>query len=101
MGEAKSREEAIKKQQEEFQQMLNTPLDQEEANALIARIDMQKAQLAVIRLQLAEKVTNVEAQIAQAEYDRTIVIHRALLAVKPADEAPKTTMGEPVGGKAD
>jgi len=101
MGEAKSREEAIKKQQEEFQQMLNTPLTQEEANALIARIDMQKAQLAVIRLQLAEKVTNVEAQIAQAEYDRTIVIHRALLAAKPVDESPKATMGEPVGGKAD
>lgn len=101
MGEGKSREEAIKKQQEEFQQMLNTPLTQEEANALIARIDMQKAQLAVIRLQLAEKVTNVEAQIAQADYDRTIVIHRALLSAKPADEDSKATMGEPVGGKAD
>lgn len=106
MGEQKDKEEALRKQQEalrkqqeEFQKMLETPLTQEEANASIAKIDMQKAQLAVVRLSLMERVASIDAQIAQAEYDRTIVIHRAMLPAKK--EPAKPVMGQPTGGKKD
>lgn len=82
MGEAKNNTDAIKKQQEEFLKMLETPLTQEEGSEMISKIDMQKAQLSVVRLNLAERLANIDAQIAQAEYDRTIVVHRVLIGQK-------------------
>ena len=82
MGEAKNNTDALKKQQEEFLKMLETPLTQEEGSEMISKIDMQKAQLSVVRLNLAERLANIDAQIAQAEYDRTIVVHRVLIGQK-------------------
>lgn len=78
MGEANNNADAVKKQ-EEFLKMLETPLTQEEGSEMISKIDMQKAQLSVVRLNIAERLANIDAQIAQAEYDRTIVVHRVLI----------------------
>lgn len=85
MSEAENNADAIKKQQDEFLKMLETPLTEEEGSDMISRIDMQKAQLSVVRLNIAERLANVDAQIAQAEYDRTIVVHRVLLGKRSAD----------------
>ena len=82
MGEAKQRAEAAAKAAAEFNKMINTPMTQDEANDAIARIDMQKAQLGVIRIQLMNQLNNIDLQLAQAEYDRSIVIRRALLKPK-------------------
>lgn len=78
MGEAKQRAEAAEAAAE-FNKMINTPMTQDEANDAITRIDMQKAQLGVIRIQLMSQLNNIDLQLAQAEYDRSIVVRRALL----------------------
>lgn len=88
MGEAKDRAESVKKQQEEFLKMLETPLTQEEGSEMISKIDMQKAQLSIVRLNLAERLASVDAQIAQAEYDRTIVVHRVLIGQRKSETKP-------------
>lgn len=90
MGEAKKREDAAA----DFKKMLETPMTQEDANAAIAQIDMQKAQLGVIRLRLMSQLNQLDLQLAQAEYDRSIVIHRALLKspVKEETQAAKETV---------
>lgn len=85
----------LARSKEELEKIVETPITQEEAGLLISRIDMQKAQLSVIRLSLAERITSIDAQIAQADYDRSIVVHRALLGSKKGDAA---TAAE---GKAD
>jgi hypothetical protein len=83
----------LARSKEELEKIVETPITQEEAGLLISRIDMQKAQLSVIRLSLAERITSIDAQIAQADYDRSIVVHRALLGSKKGDAATE--------GKAD
>lgn len=85
MGEAKKREDAAMAAAAEFNKMINTPMTQDEANEALARVDMQKAQLAVIRVQLMNQLNNIDLQLAQAEYDRSIVIRRALLKTKASD----------------
>ena len=85
MGEAKKREDAAKAAAAEFNKMINTPMTQDEANEALARVDMQKAQLAVIRVQLMNQLNNIDLQLAQAEYDRSIIIRRALLKTKAGD----------------
>jgi len=99
MGEAKQRAEAAAKAAAEFNKMINTPMTQDEANDAIARIDMQKAQLGVIRIQLMNQLNNIDLQLAQAEYDRSIVIRRALLKPKADDAGSGAEGGE--GGSPD
>lgn len=91
MDESKKREDVAT----EFKKMLETPMTQEEANAALTQIDVQKAQLGVIRLQLMSQLNQLDLQLAQAEYDRAIVIRRALLKIsakEESQEAPEETV---------
>lgn len=76
MEEAKKDEAA----QPDLDKILETPMTQEEASDAIARINMQKAQLAVIRVRLAGQLNDVDLQLARAEFERSVVIRRAMLA---------------------
>ena len=81
MEEAKKDEAA----QPDFDKIIETPMTQEEASDAIARINVQKAQLAVIRVRLAGQLNDVDLQLARAEFERSVVIRRAMLA-QPADK---------------
>lgn len=76
MEEAKKDEAA----QPDFDKIIETPMTQEEASDAIARINVQKAQLAVIRVRLAGQLNDVDLQLARAEFERSVVIRRAMLA---------------------
>jgi len=120
MGEAKNNREAAqellerkakaeaeaRKAQEEFSKLLKTPMTEAEAEDALSRIDMQRAQLGVLRMQIVEQLNRVDAGLAQAEYDRSIVLHRALLGRKAAagegEAAPEAApeAGNPADGGA-
>ncbi len=73
-------EEDKKSAQADVDKILETPMTQEEASDAIARINVQKAQLAVIRVRLAGQLNDVDLQLARAEFERSVVIRRAMLA---------------------
>lgn len=102
MGEAKNREaeiaamkeveEAQKKAEAAFKQMIETPISEEEARKALADNDVRLAQLRVIRLKKVAELNEIDHAIEMATLDHSVIVRRALN--KPA-------MGKPVGGKED
>lgn len=71
-------EDAARKQEEEFQKLLDTPLDGAEAKKLIADNDVKLAQLEVVRVRKIDELNRIDAAIKMAKFDRSIVFRRAL-----------------------
>lgn len=61
-----------------LREVLDTPLTQDEAQRLLADIDVQQAQLSVVRLRLLDQLNQVDLQLAQSSFDRSIIIRRTL-----------------------
>lgn len=81
---------------EVMRKMLDTPLTKEEGDKALAEIAVQVNQLRMMR-------SNIDQQLAAADFDRAVVIRRMLNPSAPTDggtEAPAgvPTMGAPVGG---
>lgn len=101
MGEAKDRaaeiaamkdaEEAQKKAEAAFNELIATPLSREDADKAIADNDIRLAQLRVIRLKKVAELNEVDHAIEMATLDRSVIIRRAL----------NVTAGEPGGTGKD
>lgn len=81
---------------EVMRKMLDTPLTKEEGDKALAEIAVQVNQLRMMR-------SNIDQQLAAADFDRAVVIRRMLNPPAPAGGeagAPAETpaMGAPVGG---
>lgn len=61
-----------------LREALDTPITHDEAQRLLADIDVQQAQLSVLRLRLLDQLNQVDLQLAQASFDRSVIIRRAL-----------------------
>lgn len=112
MGEAKDREKAEmadREQQEKarakLEQLINTPITQEEAKKQIADFEVNRAQLRIVRQKWATQATQLRLQLAELE-SRISAVDERLLSIdmecsvvfRRTLNAP-TTEGEPAGGK--
>lgn len=70
---------------EAFREMLDSPLAEEDAQKALADIDVQVAQMSCMRLGLLAQLNQLDLQLAQAAFDRSIVIRRTLN--RPAEGA--------------
>ena len=61
-----------------LQDIINTPMAEDEARKALAEIDVQMAQLGVMRYKALDQLNQIDEQIARAGLDRTIVLRRAL-----------------------
>lgn len=82
-GEANAAETGNTKQ-ETLADILAKPLTEEEARTLIADIDVQLAQFHAMQIQKNLELDQINAQIAAAQFDKSIIYRRVLNA--PAKE---------------
>lgn len=75
MGEAKQKEEQAKA----FEKLLATPMTREEADKALAQINMQVAQLGVMRIRALAGLNEIDMQLASAEYEKSIIYRRVLI----------------------
>ena len=87
MGEAKKREEEEQKRREEFEKLLNTPMTKQEADDALTRINVQVAQLGVMRMSALHQLNQIDMELAKAEYDKSVIYRRALVGQETNGEA--------------
>lgn len=67
--------------------ILAEPLDEAEARKLLADVDVQLAQLHAIQIQKNLELDQINAQIAAAQFDKSIIYRRVLNTAPQSEEA--------------
>lgn len=64
--------------QETLAEVLAKPIAEEEARKMVADIDVQLAQIRALRVQKSAELSQLEYQLAAAEFERAVVFRRVL-----------------------
>jgi len=98
MGEAKNNPtaQAFKGDNpaEALRKIITTPLTEEEGKKALAEVDVQVRQILMMR-------SNLDQQLAAAEFDRSIIVRRMMNPAGSGATEHKPQMEAPVGGDAE
>lgn len=77
-AKAKASETANESKQPSLEEMLKQPLSENDARKLAADIDVQLAQLQALRIQRSLELSQLDYQIAAAQFDKAVIYRRVL-----------------------
>lgn len=63
---------------DQFNEMLNSPITKDEAEKSLADNDVQLAQLRVLRVRKLSELNQIEHQIEMANFERSVIFRRSL-----------------------
>lgn len=73
--------------QETLAEVLAKPIAEEEARKMVADIDVQLAQIRALRVQKSAELSQLDYQLAAAEFERSVVFRRVLNKPAPDGDA--------------